>query len=116
MTKILDRFAQSSVFDDTSLRAVVKTDDCGMPVFWDITKGNLLLYGNAIHGVVALSGFLPLLRLLRVSENELIYYYISEGRVSEIFAEDQCCKGCGIVTEGNCRKVLEALSQEVERR
>lgn len=36
-------------------------------------------------------------------------------KISSLSCEE-LCKGCGIVTEGNCRKVLEALSQEVEQR
>lgn len=115
-SELLEGFVRNKVLDDGSLRAVVGIDDFGMPVFWDITKGNLLIYGKAILGAAALGGFLPLLSLLRFSKKELIYYCITRERMSEIFMADECCKGWGIVTEGNCGEVLEALLRELEQR
>ena len=114
--ELLERFAHHKVFEDRALRAVVGFGEDGVPRYWNLKEGNLLVCGPASGGLVAQGNLLALLSLCRFSEEELNWFYVARESARGFFAEDSHCRGSGALWRGNCGEALASLRAEIDKR
>lgn len=114
--ELFARFAHHKVFEDRSLRAAVGFGEDGVPRYWNLKEGNLLVCGPASGGLVAQGNLLALLSLCRFSEEELNWFYVARECAHGFFAEDDHCRESGALWQGNCGEAFASLRAEIDKR
>ena len=108
------------VADNTSMQAVVGFDDNNMPLFWDMTEGNLLATcwtGIGMNYMGCTTVLVSL--LLRFTKEEFQYYLFADDMAPNYLRENEHCAGSVnelFYWEEDYFRSLENLSAELNYR
>lgn len=90
----LAKLACKEVIDNTSFHSVVGFDPHDKPVFWDMTKGNLLAVNKVGKAIDSLGCTMVLVSLiLRFSKKQVQYYLFTYDAPPSYLRENEHCTG-----------------------
>ena len=118
--RALSLFACPHVAENTALQAVVGFDEKNVPLFWDVTEGNLLATcktGVAMNYMGCTTALLSL--ILRFTKEEFRYYlFIDEFAPNYLRKDEHCAGSVSALFEGREEyfRSLEKLFDELNYR
>ena len=92
--RALSLFACPHVAENTALQAIVGFDERNMPLFWDMTEGNLLAAcktGVAMNYMGCTTALLSL--ILRFTKEEFRYYLFTDDMAPHYLRKNEHCAG-----------------------
>lgn len=92
--RALSLFACPHVAENTALQAIVGFDERNMPLFWDMTEGNLLAAcktGVAMNYMGCTTALLSL--ILRFTKEEFQYYLFTDDMAPHYLRKNEHCAG-----------------------
>lgn len=118
--KVLPLFECQQITENTAMQAVVGFDDNNMPLFWDMTEGNLLATcwtGIGMNYMGCTTILVSL--LLRFTKEEFQYYLFADDMAPNYLRENEHCAGSVnelFYWEEDYFRSLENLSAELNYR